>query len=258
MLDRLRNTRPTLDADRLKEQAADVGARLSDASVRAAEAADVLAHQAKVAAEKAREWAAPRAQKAWEEGRKAAAPKIEAAAASAIPLVDRGHDKLVDEILPKLVAAVETAAAATASGADRAREVADAKLTEIAHLAPPPRRRTGAKVFWSIAGLAIAAGVLAVLRRRRPADDPWAEEPWEEAEADLAARTAEARATIDEVPAPEASAEAVAEAAAETAETAQTSADDAAPEARPRRSRARSTADETAEATDAAPEAPAE
>src|SRR5690554_7614449 len=116
MPDRLRGSRTTLDADRLKSQAAQVGARLSDASVRAGQAAETLATQAREAALTAKEWAAPRAEKAWREGKRAAAPKIEAAAANAIPLVDKGHDKLVDEILPKLVAAVTAAASAAAVG----------------------------------------------------------------------------------------------------------------------------------------------
>ncbi len=275
MLDRLRGSRSTLDADRLKMQAADVNARLSDASERAGQAAEALAHQARAAAHQARGWAVPRAEKAWQEGRKAAAPRIEAAAANAIPIVDRGHDKLVDEILPKLVAAITAAASAAAVGADKARDVADAKLTEIAHIAPPPKRRTGAMVFWSIAGLAVAGGFLAVLRRRQPASDPWAEEPWDEAEADLATRAADARATLDEMPptTSDAAAEVVAERGLETAEAeAQAAAEDtteklgeSSADARPRRSsttrtgsRTKPAATGTGAAADVPPEAPTE
>src|SRR5690606_10412919 len=157
--------------------------------------AETLATQAREAALTAKDWAAPRAEKAWREGKRAAAPKIEAAAANAIPLVDKGHDKLVDEILPKLVAAVTAAASAAAVGADKARDLADAKLVELAHIAPePPRRRTGAAIFWTIAGLAVAGAVVAVFRRRRVTTDPGADEPREEAEADLAARAAAAPA----------------------------------------------------------------
>ena len=251
MLDRLRGSRPTLDADRLKSQAADVGARLSDVSVRAGETAEQLADQAKDAAFHAKEWAAPRAEKAWHEGRKAAAPKIEAAAEKAIPMVDTAHDRLVEDILPKLVAAITAAAGAAAVGADKAREVADAKLTELAHIAPPPKKHTGAKIFWSIAGLAIAGAVLAVFRRRQPTTDPWAEEPWEEAESDLEARAAEARAAVD-VPAPvepDDSAAAVAERGLEAAEADAQAAEtteklgEGAAEAKPRRTRTRKTTD---------------
>lgn len=190
MFDHLcRSAHPTVDADHLKSQAADVGALLSDASARAGQAAETLAHQAKDAAVQAKDWAAPRVEKAWYEGMKAAAPKVELAAEKALPLVDRTHDRLVDDVLPKLLAAVNAAAAAAAVGVDKARDVASAKLTDLAHIAPEPPKRshTGAKVFWSIAGLAIAGAVLAAFRRSRPTTDPWAEEPWEEADADLEA-----------------------------------------------------------------------
>lgn len=217
MLDRLRGSRPTLDADRLKSQAADVGARLSDVTARAGLTAEQLAAQAKEAAYQAKDWAAPRAEKAWYEGRKAAAPKIEAAAEKAIPVVDTAHDRLVDDILPKLVAAITAAAGAAAVGADKARDVADAKLTELAHIAPPPKKHTGAKVFWSIAGLAIVGAVVAAFRRRQPAADPWAEEPWDETDAVESSMAA----ALDEVPAPSEvgdEAIAVAERGLETAE----------------------------------------
>jgi len=192
MFDHLcRSAHPTVDADRLKSQAADVGALLSDASVRAGQAAETFAHQAKDAAVQAKDWAAPRVEKAWYEGMKAAAPKVELAAEKALPLVDRTHDRLVDDVLPKLLAAVNAAAAAAAVGADKARDVASARLTDLAHIAPEPPKKshTGAKVFWSIAGLAIAGAVLAAFRRSRPTTDPWAEEPWEDAEEDLDPRT---------------------------------------------------------------------
>jgi len=192
MFDHLcRSAHPTVDADRLKSQAADVGALLSDASARAGQAAETFAHQAKEAAVQAKDWAAPRVEKAWYEGMKAAAPKVELAAERALPLVDRTHDRLIDDVLPKLLAAVNAAAAAAAAGADKARDVASARLTDLAHIAPEPPKKshTGAKVFWSIAGLAIAGAVLAAFRRNRPTTDPWAEEPWEDAEEDLDPRT---------------------------------------------------------------------
>lgn len=201
MFDRYRPARPAVDADRLKSQAAEVGAALSSASVRAGEVADALAHQAKDAAEHAKDWAGPRVEKAWYEGRKAAAPKVEQVAEAALPVLDRTHDRLVDDLLPKLVAAINTAAAAAAVGADKARDVASARLTEIAHIAPPPppkKPHTGAKVFWSIAGLAVIGAVLAAFRRTRPTTDPWAEEPWEEGEHELASRTAAVRDGLGE------------------------------------------------------------
>lgn len=186
MFDNLRRTRVQVDTDRLKSQAAEVGAALSGASVRAGQSAEHLAHQAKDAAAQAKDWATPRVERAWYEGRKAAQPKVEQAAEKALPLVDKTHDRLVDDVLPRLVAAINAAAAAAAIGADRARDVANERLIELAHVPPPapPKRHTGAKVFWSIAGLAIVGAVVSVLRRNRSTTDPWAEEPWEDVEAD--------------------------------------------------------------------------
>lgn len=211
MFDNLRRTRVQVDTDRLKNQAAEVGAVLSGASVRAGQTAEHLAHQAKDAAGQAKDWAAPRVERAWHEGRKAAAPKVEQAveqvAEKALPLVDKTHDALVDDVLPKLVAAVNAAAAAAAVGADRARDVANVRLAELAHVPPPAKKHTGAKIFWSIAGLAIVGAVLAAVRGRRPTTDPWAEEPWEEAE--LEAEHTSVRDTIADA------ADAVGEAAGE-------------------------------------------
>jgi hypothetical protein len=191
MFDNLRRTRVTVDTDRVKTQAAEVGAALSEASVRAGHTAEHLAVQAKDAALQAKDWAAPRVERAWQEGRKAAAPKVEQAveqaAEKALPLVDRGYDRLVDDVLPKLISAVNAAAAAAAIGADRARDVANTRLAELAHVPPPAstkKSHTGAKVFWSIAGLAIIGAVISALRRGGPTTDPWAEEPWEESELD--------------------------------------------------------------------------
>lgn len=191
MFDNLRRTRVTVDTDRVKSQAAEVGAALSEASVRAGHTAEHLAVQAKDAALQAKDWAAPRVEHAWREGRKAAAPRVEQAveqaAEKALPLVDRGYDRLVDDLLPRLISAVNAAAASAAIGADRAREVANARLADLAHVpppAPPKKSHTGAKVFWSIAGLAIIGAVLSALRRGGPTTDPWAEEPWEESELD--------------------------------------------------------------------------
>jgi phosphohistidine phosphatase SixA len=186
-------SRRSVEADRLKNRAAEFSGAVSSASSRAGQTATQLAQQARDAAVHAKAWAAPRAEKAWYESRKATAPKVERAAEMALPLVDRTHDRLVDDLLPKLVAAVNAAAAATAVGADRARDATAARLTDLAHIpVPEPKKsRTGAKIFWSIAGLAVAGAVVAVFRRSRPMNDPWAEEPWETAERDLKARAAE-------------------------------------------------------------------
>src|SRR5690606_12685204 len=61
-----RSTRPDVDADRLKAQAAEVGAVLADASAHAGKTATQLADQAKVAAGQAKVWATPRVEHAVE------------------------------------------------------------------------------------------------------------------------------------------------------------------------------------------------
>ena len=205
MFDNLRRTRVQVDTDRLKSQAAEVGAVLSGASVRAGHTAENLAHQAKDAAHQAKGWAAPRVERAWYQGRATAQPKVEQAveqvAEKALPLVDKTHDRLVEDIMPRLVAAINAAAAAAVIGADRARDAANERLSELAHVPPPapPKSHTGAKVFWSIAGLAVVGAVLAALRRNRPTTDPWAEEPWEEAEVEASTATVDTptSATVD-------------------------------------------------------------
>jgi len=213
MFDNLRRTRVQVDTDRLKSQAAEVGAVLSGASVRAGHTAEHLAHQAKDAALQAKDWAGPRVERAWYQGRSAAQPKVEQAveqvAEKALPLVDKTHDRLVEDVLPRLVAAINAAAAAAVIGADRARDAANERLTELAHIPPPPppKRHTGAKVFWSIAGLAVVGAVLAAVRRNRPTTDPWAEEPWEDevaTEPATAAVSDLATESADTVPADEA------------------------------------------------------
>ncbi len=189
MFDSLRRSRVPVDTDRLKSQAAEVGAALSEASIRAGHAAEHLAHQTKDAAYQAKDWATPRVERAWNEGRRVAGPKIEeaveTAAEKALPLVDKTHDRLVEEVLPKFVAALSAAAAAAAVGADKARDVANARLTELAHVevpVPPKKSHTGAKIFWWLTGIAVVGAVIAAIRRNQPTSDPWAEEPWEDAE----------------------------------------------------------------------------
>lgn len=246
MFDRFRRTPPPEHrVERLKHQAA---AALTGATATAGVAAGALKHQAKDAAGHAKEWAAPRVEKAWYESKRATAPKVEEAAAKALPVVDRTHDRLVDDVLPKLVAAVNAAAAAAAVGADRARDVASTRLGDLAHIQPEPPKKshTGAKVFWSIAGLAVVGAVVALFKRSQPTTDPWAEEPWEEAENDLRARAAEARDGLGE--AAEVVGEAAGGAVARTRDTSEKVAERARETAR--RSRASTTPAADADVTD--------
>lgn len=207
MFDHVRRHRPAVDADRIKEQAADLGAVIAD------RAAD-LAEHAKTSALHAKDWAEPRvehlvestrprAEKLWHDGVRAAQPKVERAAEKSLPMVDTAHDKLVDDLLPKLVASLTAAAAATAAGADKARDVTSAKLSEIAHVEPPkpPKSHTGAKVFWLVAAVAAIGAAFTAWRSSRPTTDPWAEQPWEPAGGtpDFRARSAGLNDTVTDV-----------------------------------------------------------
>ena len=195
MFDQIRRSaRHSVDAERLKAQAAAAGVALADASAQASHTAALLAEQAKEAAGHAKLWAAPRVEaavdwttprveKAWREGAHAVEPKVERAAEKALPLVETAHDKLVEDLLPKLVAAVNAAAVAAAAGADKARDVTEKKLTDLAHIkVPEPKKsHTGAKVLWLFAGFAAIAAAFTAWRSTRPTNDPWAEQPWESA-----------------------------------------------------------------------------
>lgn len=176
-----------IDTEKVKEKAAEASALLSDVSSKAATQAGSLAAQAKDRASNAKDWAqprvhdfiawlTPRAEKAWQDSLQAAAPQVEKVAGKAAPLIDTAHDKLVDDLLPKMVSAFNAAAdnAAVAQGKTAALA---AGVTEAADKAS----KKGSKKGWLIA---LAAGGAAVAgyvfwKRAQPQTDPWAE-PWEQ------------------------------------------------------------------------------
>ncbi|WP_188037306.1 hypothetical protein [Actinotalea sp. JY-7885] len=184
MFDRIRRRTtavPVVEVDDLKAHAAHVQAALADASAQAGIAAARLGEEAKAAALQAKGWATPRVEKALHDATAAAAPRVEKAAEKSLPIVESAHDRFVDELLPKIVAAVNAAAVAAAAGADKARDAASTKLSEIAHVEPPapPKSHRFAKVFWLVAGVVGIVGAVGAWRRSRPTTDPWAEQPWE-------------------------------------------------------------------------------
>lgn len=251
MFDRIRRTPavPVVEVEELKAQAAGVQAALAEASAQASVAAARLAEEARIAAQHARTWAGPRIEKALRDGAAAAAPRVERAAEKSLPLVDTAHDRFVEEVLPKIVAAVSTAAAAAATGADKARDAASAKLTEIAHVEPPepPKSHTGAKVFWVFAGAVGVAGAIAAWNRSRPTTDPWAEQPWE-TDTDHGQDRLKAAATDVKYELGDA-AEAVGEAAGETVARTREVSEKAAERAREAAERAREAAEKARDVT---------
>ncbi|MCL2465978.1 MAG: hypothetical protein FWF02_00190 [Micrococcales bacterium] len=115
------------------------------------------------------EWLTPRVEHLYAEGVKAAAPQVERAAGRAAPVVGTAHDKIVGDLLPKLVAAVNSAA-------DRAQaaELEAARLAEAAQ----KKSHTARKVLIGAALVAGGAAAAALWARSRNQVDPWAE-PWE-------------------------------------------------------------------------------
>jgi colicin import membrane protein len=177
---------PKIDSAKVKDSAADVAAALVGAGSRAANGARDAAGQAKDWAsprvDAFVDWLRPRAEKAWNDSVLAAAPKVEGAAVKAGPLVDNAHEKIVDEYLPKLVAAFNAAAARAALTSEEVAEAAKkaAKAAEkSAKKAQRKGRRRKALAWTAVLGGTAAVGY-AFYRRAQPQTDPWAE-PWEQA-----------------------------------------------------------------------------
>jgi hypothetical protein len=174
-----------IDTEKVKERAAEAAALLSDVSLKAATQAGVVAAQAKGRASNAKDWAqprvndfiawlTPRAEKAWQDSLQAAAPQVERAAGKAAPLIDTAHDKLVDDLLPKMVSAFNAAAANAATAQNKAVIAAAAAAAEEAG-------KKGSKKGWLVALTAGGAAVAGYVfwKRAQPQTDPWAE-PWEQ------------------------------------------------------------------------------
>ena len=197
--------RPTVDADRLKSQAAEVGAALSERLRARRPDRAHLAEQAQVAAGQAKDWAARASSTPWSgQGRGsrrpcATAPRPPRPPSSRpprrrVPLVDTAHDRLVDEVLPKLVAAVDgrRGRRRRRCGQGARRRVGQLDRARPHRGRPSPKKsHTGAKVFWLVRRpRASSAPCSPRGAASRPTTDPWAEQPWEPGEHELASRTA--------------------------------------------------------------------
>lgn len=118
----------------------------------------------------AREWAAPRAQK----GIDAAAPRVEHAVDTVSPKIDAARDKLVDEVLPKLVEAI-TAATTQASAVRQEATTRGSDAVAVIKgeaVAKPKKKHRVRKVL--LLGGATAGAVAAVKAMRGKKEDPWA------------------------------------------------------------------------------------
>ncbi|QDB77972.1 hypothetical protein FHE66_06945 [Georgenia sp. 311] len=186
-----------IDAEKVRQQAADLGHTLTEQASRATEAAAALAGQGKVWAT---DVAAPKIDKAWREGVSVAAPKIEAAAGKARPAVDHARDKIVDDYLPRVQKAMHDAAEAAAkeNGA-KGKAVKAGKAAQKALTTKPKKRGGKGKALgWVLVGTAAAGTGYLLWRRTQPVDDPWAEEYWEDTTVTTVAEVSTAPAGVED------------------------------------------------------------
>ena len=167
-----------VDAEKMRQQAVDLGHVLSEQAAKAGEIAASLAEQGKVWATGV---AAPRLEQAWRDGVTAAGPNIKAAADKARPAVDSARDKLVDDYLPRVQKAMHDAAEAAAKeSGKKGKAVKAGKAAQKALAAKPKKRGAGKTLGWVLVGTAAAGTGYLLWRRTQPVDDPWAEEYWED------------------------------------------------------------------------------
>jgi hypothetical protein len=148
----------------------------------------------RTAAEQARDWAAPRIEHGVTKGMQAVAPRIEAAAERAVPAVDAVRDRMVEDILPRLVDAVSAAAQAgaaagvaagealgdaTDSGARKAKAGLRGVADRMEQVPGRKRRRRARRIqvtVFAVVGAGTLAGVAAWRRAQAEDHRPWAQE----------------------------------------------------------------------------------
>src|SRR5690625_3506137 len=111
---------PKISADQVKDQAAEAGKF-------ARQFGDEAKDWATPRVEAAKDWAGPKVDKAWRDAVEAAAPRIAEAAEKSRGAVDVAHDKIVDDVLPLVVAKMEDAAKVAKKGAEKAADSASGK-----------------------------------------------------------------------------------------------------------------------------------
>jgi hypothetical protein len=146
------------------------------------------------AAEQARDWAAPRIEHGVTKGMQAVAPRIEAAAERAVPAVDAVRDRIVEDMLPRLVDAMNAAAQAgaaagaaagealgdaTDSGARKAKAGLRGAADRMERVPGRKRRRMARRIrvtALAVVGAGTVAGVAAWRRARAEDHRPWAQD----------------------------------------------------------------------------------
>jgi len=224
-----------VDADELKDSAANVAANVADAAATAKNWAEPKVGDLVA-------WLRPHAENAWRESVKAAAPHVERLAAQAAPAMDNAaeklvpaaqnagikvgegitvaHDKVLEELLPRLVAVVNEAAKRHhnlgvvveeparghharkkphKSGHKHAkREVVKLVQDATDHVDTHKHHHRGRKLLAaSAAGVAVAGYTF--WKRAQPKNDPWAE-PWDQSkDADYSGTVKDAKYRVEEV-----------------------------------------------------------
>jgi len=159
-------------AERAREQMADTAATVSE------QLRERLAPAVAVKARDAKSWAAPRVERGVGRGLEAAAPRVESAVEKVSPKVDAARDKLVEDLLPRLVVALNAAAAAghvasDAGGEARTRGKGAAAVLRGTAVAKPKHRRRRRFLLVAMLAAAVSAAV-AVVKSRSAKEDPWA------------------------------------------------------------------------------------
>lgn len=172
-----------ISADQVRENA-------QGAAQEASKLAKTLADQGKGWAtpkvEAVFDWAGPRMEQVWNRGVEATAPRVVDAADKSRDAIDVAHDRLVDDVIPRIIKAMEDAAGAAKSSSDSAHARAIAALAAAEKAAKKQQAATkshkAAKTFgWVLVGTAVAGAGVLIWRRTQPVDDPWAEEYWDDA-----------------------------------------------------------------------------
>jgi hypothetical protein len=159
-------------AERARDQVAETASTVSEQlRERVAPAVGAKARDAK-------DWAAPRVERGVEKGLEVAAPRVESAVDRMSPKVDAARDKLVDDLMPRLVVALNAAAAAghAASGVgDEARDRSKGAAAVLRGdaVAKPRKHRRRRFLLFAMVAAAIGAAV-AAFKSRSTKDDPWA------------------------------------------------------------------------------------
>jgi len=227
-----------LDADEVRDSAAHVAANVADAAVNAKNWAEPKVGDLVA-------WLRPHAERAWRESVKAAAPQVEKLAAQAAPAMDTAaerlvpaaqhagikvgegitvaHDKVLEELLPRLVAVVNEAAK---RHHDLDLVVDDARIKHghkkhrkhghkhhkrdvvaLAHEAVDHvdvkkhhgHKKHGGRKLLAAGAAGVAVAGYTFWKRSQPQNDPWAE-PWDQSkEADFSGTVKDAKYRVEEV-----------------------------------------------------------